>query len=138
MLNCCASTQPEPLYFRDGIANLAGMWVDNTESRQTLDVLLGIDLNDKSTEIQVMGERVKHYKVRTYENQFLIVYETIEGRKFSVLAQMKNKNEMRITRTEEAVNGFVPLGQLGERVFHLRRISSKKELIASSNTPSGI
>ncbi len=138
LLTYCASTKPEPLYFEDGIVNLAGMWVDNTENRQTLDVLLGIDLNDKSTEIQVMGERVKHYKVRTYENQFLIIYETMEGQKFSVLAQMKNKNEMRFTRTVEAVNGFVPLGQLGEKVFHLRRINSNKVLHVSSNTPKGI
>lgn len=138
LLSYCASTKPEPLYFKDGIVNLAGMWVDNTENRQTLDVLLGIDLKDKSTEIQVLGEKVKHYKISTHENQFLIVYETTEGQKFSVLAQMKNKNEMRITRTEEAVNAFIPLGQLGEKVYHLRRLNDKKELLASSKTPKGM
>lgn len=136
LLTYCAPNKTEPLYFDDCIVNLAGMWVANDENPSQLDILFGVDLNEGSTDVSIMGEAVKDYRMLSKGNQFLIAYETIDGRKLNILAQMKGKNEMRITRTEEAVEGFMPLGQLGEKVYHLKRLDSRRALVASSNLKS--
>lgn len=131
-LTYCAPNKTEPLYFNDGIVNLEGMWVANEESHTQFDILLGVDLNRGSTDINILGHKVKNYRMVSKGNQFLLSYETIDGRKFNVLAQMKNKDEMRITRTEEAVNDFMPIGQLGEKVFRLKRLSSEEQMVMAS------
>lgn len=133
LMTYCAPNKTEPLYFSDGIANLAGMWVANEENQTHLDILLGIDLNQGSTDIHIMGHKVRGYRMVSKGNQFLLSYETIDGRKFNILAQMKSNDEMRISRTEEAVNDFMPIGQLGEKVFHLKRLSSKEQTIVASS-----
>ncbi|MBO3699490.1 hypothetical protein [Roseivirga sp. E12] len=136
LLTYCAPNKTEPLYFNDGIVNLAGMWVANEESPTELDILFGVDLNEGSTDVSIMGETVKGYQMLSRGNQFMIAYETLDGRKFNILAQMKNENEMRITRTEEIVNGFMPLGQLGEKVYHLKRLDSRRAFVVTSNLKS--
>ncbi len=133
LLTFCAPQKPEPLYFKDGITNLAGMWVASDEFQSELDILLGVDLNEDSTDINIMGHKVKDYQMMSKGNQFLLSYETIDGRKFNILAQMKSRDEMRISRTEEAVNDFMPIGQLGEKVFHLKRLNSKEQTIMASS-----
>lgn len=132
ILTYCAPNKTEPLYFTDGIVNLEGMWVANEEAQTQFDILLGVDLNQGSTDINILGHKVKDYRMASKGNQFLLSYETIDGRKFNVLAQMKNKDEMRITRTEEALNDFMPIGQLGEKVFRLKRLSSKEQIVMAS------
>ena len=88
ILTYCAPNQPEEKYFDDGIVNLAGMWVLNADNQTELNILLGIDLNEGSTDINVMGQQVRDYRMISKGNQFLLSYETIDGQKFNILARM--------------------------------------------------
>ena len=133
ILTYCAPQKPEVLYFNDGIVNLAGMWVLNTDNQTELNILLGIDLNEGSTDINVMGQQVRDYRMISKGNQFLLSYETSDGQKFNILARMEGKDEMRISRTDEAVNGIIPIGQIGEKVYRLKRLNSKETFMARSN-----
>lgn len=133
ILTYCAPQKQETQYFNDGIVNLAGMWVLNADNQTELNILLGIDLNEGSTDINVLGHQVKQYRMTSRGNQFLLSYETIDGQKFNVLARMESKDEMRISRTDEAVNGIIPIGQIGEKVYRLKRLNSKQALMARSN-----
>ena len=133
LLTYCAPNKPKAKYFNDGIVNLAGMWVLNADNQTELNILLGIDLNEGSTDINVMGQQVRDYRMISKGNQFLLSYETIDGQKFNVLARMEGKDEMRISRTEEAVDDIIPIGQIGEKVYRLKRLNPKETFMARSN-----
>ncbi|OEK05957.1 hypothetical protein [Roseivirga misakiensis] len=135
LMNSCASSKnDEPLYFKDGIANLEGMWVLSGENPSELDVILDLALNGNSVDIKAWGKNVKSNNVVRYKDQILISYTTTSGDKFSILGQLENNNQMRISRTSEELNSFMPIGQLGEKVYRLTRIKEGRRLVVK-NTP---
>jgi len=132
IMNSCAPSKVEPLHFKDGVANLAGMWVLSGDNPSELDVILDLALNGDDVNIKAWGKTVTSHRVVRYKDQILISYTTEDGKKFNLLGQIENNNQMRISRTTEAISDFIPLGQLGEKVYRLTRIEENRKLVVKS------
>ncbi|MFY0594201.1 hypothetical protein [Roseivirga sp.] len=132
LMNGCASSKVEPLYFKDGVANLAGMWVLAGESPSELDVVLDLALNGDSVNVKAWGKSVESHNIVRYKDQILISYTTQSGEKFSLLGQLENNDQMRISRTTENLKGFMPIGQLGEKVYRLTRMKEGRKLVVKN------
>lgn len=132
VLNSCAASKAEPLYFNDGVANLSGMWVLSDSNKSEMDVMLDVAFNGNLLDLKVWGESVVSQKFVRSKNQFLISYTTEDGQKFNILAQLEKNNLMRLSRTTEAVLGFVPIGQLGEKVYRLTKLKENRTFVTKT------
>lgn len=133
IFNSCASSKIEPLYFQDGVVNLAGMWVLSDSNKPEMDVMLDLAFIGDSLNMKIWGESVASQTFIRNKNQFLISYKTKDGEQFNLLARMEKNNQMSLSRTSEAVPEFIPIGQLGEKVYRLTKLQENRTYVTSTS-----
>lgn len=132
IFNSCASSKIEPLYFQDGIVNLSGMWVLVDKNNSEMDIMLDLAFIGDSLNMKIWGESVASQGVTRSKNQFLISYKTEDGQKFNILAQLEKNNQMRLSHTSQSIPEFMPIGQLGEKVYRLAKLKENRTYVTST------
>ena len=128
----CSSSRNEPLYYEDGIANLAGMWVSTGNLSQ--DIVLDVDYSQGILSMKLLGKSILYQSMSRDKDQVLITFKDTNEQKYYMIGQLENKNEMRLSFTKEEIKDFVPVGQLGKPVYKLQRIKkSRATVVASRN-----
>lgn len=108
------------------------MWVLTNTNKSEMDVMLDLAFVGDSLNMKIWGESVASQTLIRNKNQFMISYMTEDGQRFNLLAQLEKDNQMRLSRTSEAIPEFIPIGQLGERVYRLTRLKESQAYVVSA------
>lgn len=108
--------------------NVDGLWVgyDNDD----LQFVLYVEETANQLGLNVMGKLVIPMDYRKQDDQALIKFRNTKGEIYYLLAQVNDDNQMRMSITSEYVGDFMPIGQLGEKVYRLRKIEDSKVMVA--------
>ena len=110
-----------------------GVWV--SKYSQELEVVLSIEENSQDIRLKVLGEDIVPLDYRKSRDQALVKFQDKNGETYHLLAQVNDNQEMRMSITMEHVSDFVPIGQLGEHVYKLKKLdTNNNSLIVKSST----
>lgn len=108
-----------------------GIWIN--QQTPEMEVVLSIEETSQVISVRLLGDDVVPLDYKKMDNQALIKFKNNKGEIFHLLAQVNDKQEMRMSVTMEEVTEFVPIGRLGEKVYRLRKMESQPSLITASN-----
>ena len=111
-------------------ADFRGVWVNQLSDQ--LQVVLSIEEDHQAIHMRILGDHVIPLDYKKTDNQALIKFKDENGEVYHLLAQVNDKEEMRMSITSEDVPSFIPIGQLGERVYKLKRLENNSSLITTS------
>ncbi|GEM_PF-6686450 len=74
-------------------------------------------------ELKVWGHRAEVENILIGQNQFIFTYKTDANQTFSVLGTILADDQVKLSRVKASLNGFEPLGKLGEKVYYLQKIT---------------
>ena len=104
--------------------NLTGQWAiaGNTEWRNEImfDFRPG---QNGSFELKVWGQQTTLDPVQIQGSQFLFSYKEAFGPKYYVLGAILSNDMVKLSRVQEKVEEFQPVGKLGEKVYYLNRVT---------------
>ncbi len=132
MLNSCTSLN-EVQYYNNGMNDLNGTWVVSDKySSGVQDIVLHVESALEQPSIKLLGHNVVYQSMDKSKDKVLLKFEDGDGQLYYMIGQFNSKNEMRMSFTTEEVTDFLPVGQLGEKVYRLERIENYKEVIVAS------
>lgn len=73
-------------------------------------------------ELKVWGNKAEIENIMIGQNQFIFTYETDGNQSFSVLGTILSNDQVKLSRVRASVNGFQPLGKLGQKVYYLQKV----------------
>lgn len=74
-------------------------------------------------ELKVWGHEAEVENIMIGRNQFIFTYKTDANQSFSVLGTILSNDQVKLSRVKASLNGFEPLGKLGEKVYYLQKIT---------------
>ena len=104
--------------------DLNGQWTVLGTDNWKNEIML--DFRQNATEpaqLKVWGQAVQLDSVQIGSSQFIFSYTLDEYQTFTVLGTILANDQIKLSRTQEVVTGFQPLGKLGEKVYYLQRVS---------------
>lgn len=104
--------------------NLSGQWAIAGNAEWQNEIMLDFRPGENGTfELRVWGHETTLDSVQVNENQFLFSYHMEYGPKYYVLGSILSNDQVKLSRVQEAIDGFQPIGKLGERVYYLNRVT---------------
>ncbi len=73
-------------------------------------------------DLKVWGHKAEIDNIMIGQNQFIFSYKTDASQAFSVLGTILSNDQVKLSRVKTSLNGFQPLGKLGEKVYYLQKI----------------
>lgn len=125
LISCASSNQNQTQ-----LSSMDGMWVSSYSN--DMQVVLFVEESSHKINIELLGEEIVplHYKKK--DDQALIKFKNSRGDVYHMLAQINSANQMRMSVTMEHVNDFIPIGQLGEKVYRLQKVEKEPLKIMAS------
>ncbi len=104
--------------------NLAGQWAISGNTQWQNEIMFDFrpDQNG-SFELKVWGHETTLDSVQLGERQFLLSYRMKNGPRYHVLGSILSNDQIKLSRVQEAIDGFQPVGKLGEKVYYLNRVT---------------
>ncbi len=109
-------TQALPTLF-----SLNGQWVVTNDSKTMDEVMFDFREKAGDLELRVWGKTAKLDGIRKNDHQFIFSYSVDNNRSYSVLATVLGRDKIKLSRVEDSIHEFQPLGKLGEKVYHLQK-----------------
>ena len=107
--------------------NLNGIWVG--DYNDDLQFVLYVEETPTSLGLNIMGKNVIPMNYKKKGDQAWIKFRNTRNQIFHLMAQIDEQGEMKLSITQDTVSDFMPIGQLGEKVFQLNKVEHKAELI---------
>jgi hypothetical protein len=129
ILGCEASNKLN--YNLTETADIDGIWI-NTLAEE-VQVVLAVEETTDQIKVTLLGEDIIPLDYRKKNNQAIIKFKNQKGTVYHLLAQLDDITNMRMSVTPEEIQGFVPVGQLGEKVYRLHKVNTNKSIMTSIN-----
>lgn len=72
--------------------------------------------------LKVWGQSAQLDSILVGQSQFIFSYKIDEHQSFSVLGTILSDDQIKLSRVRSQIDGFQPLGKLGEKVYYLQKI----------------
>lgn len=120
----CSSTTNIPLV-SDSFPNfdITGQWAILGDDIWKNEIMFDFRQPDSLFyELKVWGNEAEIENIMIGQNQFIFSYNMSGNQSFSVLGTILSNDQIKLSRTKTSLNGFQPLGKLGEKVYYLQKI----------------
>lgn len=124
----CTTTKDLPNQASLQGIDLNGLWVGH--DKNDIQFVLYVEETDSSLGLNLMGKLVIPMEYKKQGDQALIKFRNTAGEEFQLLAQVNDENKMRMSITTEEVRDFMPVGQLGEKVYKLSKVEDTELMTA--------
>ena len=126
----CSSTQHLTTELPADLVDLDGVWVG--DYNDDLQFVLQVNETDMRLKLKIMGKPVTPLDYKKRQDQAIIKFKNTKEEVFFLLAQINQKEQMRLSITSEEVSNFMPIGMLGEKVFNLSKLNNAQEKLNAS------
>ncbi len=110
--------------------DLNGAWI--ATGSEGFDFTFEIEETATRLDIQIMGKEVTPISYKKRKDQALIGFKNSDNEIYYLLAQSDKHEMIRLSITSEAVGSFMPVGQLGERVYKMKRLNLQPKILSAS------
>jgi len=118
--------------------NLSGQWAIAGNTQWQNEIMFDFRPTENgSFELKVWGHETALDSVQIGASQFLFSYNMDNGPSYHVLGAILSNDQIKLSRVREAIDGFQPVGKLGEKVYYLNRVTEGEPYMltkASSST----
>jgi len=119
----CSASRIAPVNDSFPDFNLTGQWAIAGTTNWQNEIMFDFRPDQHgSFELKVWGQPMALDSVQVGESQFIFSYQEAHGPKFYVLGSILSHDQVKLSRVQEAIDGFQPVGKLGEKVYYLKRI----------------
>lgn len=77
-------------------------------------------------QLKAWGKKAELDSILIGQSQFIFSYKVDKYQSFSVLGTILSDNQIKLSRVRSEIDGFQPLGKLGEKVYYLQKIHEGK------------
>lgn len=110
--------------------DLNGAWI--ATGSEGFDFTFEIEETATRLDIQIMGKEVTPISYKKRKDQALIGFKNSDNEIYYSLAQSDKHEMIRLSITSEPVGSFMPVGQLGERVYKMKRLNLQPKILSAS------
>ena len=110
--------------------DLNGAWI--ATGNEGFDFTFEVEETATQLDIQIMGKEVTPISYKKRKDQALIGFKNSDNEIYYLLAQSDKHEMIRLSITSEAVGSFMPVGQLGERVYKMKRLNLQPKILSAS------
>ena len=124
-LTNCSSTQHLPLV-TDNFPNfdMKGQWAILGDDVWKNEIMFDFRQPDSAQyQLKAWGKKAQLESIQIGQQQFMFSYIAEGNQKFNVLGTILSEDQIKLSRIAETVEGFQPLGKLGEKVYYLQKIT---------------
>ena len=120
----CSAPRTVPVIDSFPDFNLAGQWAIAGNTTWQNEIMLDFRPGkDGSFELKVWGHNTALDSVQIGTSQLIFSYHMENGPQYYVLATILSNDQIKLSRVQEEIDGFQPVGKLGEKVYYLNRVT---------------
>ena len=113
---------------------IEGQWVIVNDTDYKNDIFFDFRQSESSLALTVLGRETKLQNFREQGNQLIFTYKIPGEEPFNVLLTKLANDRVKFSQVNYAINDFHPVGRLGEKVFHMQKVTEGEPAFIASRS----
>ena len=113
---------------------LDGLWVIVNDDKFKNDIFFDFRQSASNLKLTVLGRQTELQNFRENGDQVIFTYDVPGEESFNVLVTKLANDRIKFSQVTDAINSFHPVGKLGEKVYHMQKMSEGELKLMAGST----